>query len=147
MAIKNLSRPELEPVASRDEIPIEWDGDLIEETKASGAVVTRQHHAPVDPGTAPTIFRVVTPTRYLAMVKAVSQMTNAEFAAYATDPDPDMVYVRAMLASVSGSIDINNADNLDLVEEGLDLMASAGHTGQLSAIDFKGAILAAWPQV
>jgi hypothetical protein len=92
----------------------------------------------------PTVYKVITPTRYLALVKMASQMTNAEFAAYDTDPHADMVYTRAMLASISGMIDINIPDNMALVMEGLGYMAAHGHTGQIAPVDFPGAILAAW---
>ena len=99
---------------------------------------------PADPDPAPTTYKVITPTRYLALVKMASQMTNAEFAAYDTDPHADMVYTRAMLASISGMIDINIPDNMALVTEALDLMADHGHTGQIAPEAFTAAILAAW---
>lgn len=99
---------------------------------------------PVDPGPAPTTYKVITPTRYLAMVRAAAQMTNAEFAAYETTVEPDIVTTRAMLASVSGMIDINIPDNMTLVMEGLGYMADHGHTGQIAPADFPAAILAAW---
>jgi len=95
---------------------------------------------PVEPVTC----KIVTPTRYLAIVKAVSQMTNAEFAAYANDASDDMVYVRAMLASISGMIDINIDDNMALVVEGLDLMAAHSHTGQIAPAAFTATILGYW---
>jgi hypothetical protein len=97
-----------------------------------------------EPSPAPTTYKIITPTRYLALVKMASQMTNAEFAAYASDQHADMVYTRAMLASISGMIDINITDNMALVMEGLGYMAAHGHTGQIAPADFPAAILAAW---
>jgi hypothetical protein len=133
--IENLTNPGADPV----------DGDRIKITHKSGTIEIKEYHAPVDPGPAPTVYKIITPTRYLALVKTASQMTNAEFAAYDSDQHADMVYTRAMLASISGMIDINNADNMALVMEGLGYMATHGHTGQIDPADFAGVVLANWP--
>ncbi|MCC0033751.1 MAG: hypothetical protein H6887_00635 [Hoeflea sp.] len=131
MSIENLTNPGAEPV----------EGDWIAITRPSGGVERKQYVAPAP---APTTYKVINKARYFLMVRGVSQMTNAEFAAYETDPHADMITVRALMNTVTTDIDINNSDNMDAVVEALDLMAAHGHTGQIAPADFPDAILAAW---
>jgi len=97
----------------------------------------------LDQPAAPT-YKIINKARYFLMVRGVAQMTNAQFAAYDNDPDPDMVTVRALMGAVTTDIDINNPDNMAAVVEALDLMAVHSHTGQIPDEYFTDAILGYW---
>lgn len=91
-------------------------------------------------------YKPISSTAYIKLVKDVSQMSNAEFTAYIKDTDPDIEYVRYIIGSVVGLIDINDEDTMAVVTEGLDYMAQHGHVGRLSAETFRDTIFKYWPK-
>ncbi|MCC0036557.1 MAG: hypothetical protein H6887_14995 [Hoeflea sp.] len=62
MIITNENHPEFDPVTSIEAIPVEWDGDLIRITRGPGKYEIKEHYAPVDPGPAPTYYKVICPS-------------------------------------------------------------------------------------
>ena len=68
MIIENITNPGADPV----------EGDIIKEIFGLGKSVTKEYHAPVEPGPAPTVYKILTKLQAIGVLMSIGGMTPAE---------------------------------------------------------------------
>ena len=124
--IENLTNPGVDPV----------DGDRIRITHAGGAVEVKEYHAPVDPGPAPTVYKILTKLEAYTLLMVHGGMTKAEIVAANNDPELAFEW---LLWAAAKTDDINrNSPNTAAV------LAALRDNGYITQGELD-AIMANWP--
>ena len=124
--IENLTNPGVDPV----------DGDRIRITHAGGAVEVKEYHAPVDPGPAPTVYKILTKLQAISVLMTEGGMTPAELVTAREDANLKFYW---MVWEFAGTDDVNrNSPNTAAV------LAALRDNGYITQAELD-AIMANWP--
>jgi hypothetical protein len=94
MNIENLTNPGVAPV----------DGDRVKITHGSGAIEIKEYRTPVDPGPAPTVYKILTKLQAIQVLMTEGGMTPAELVTAREDPNLKFYW---MVWEFAGTDDVN----------------------------------------
>lgn len=94
--IENLTNPGVDPV----------DGNLVRKIYPNGTTVVEEYHTPVDPGPAPTVYKILTKLQAIERLMVDGGMTPAELVTAKADPNLAFYW---MIWEFAGTDDVNRA--------------------------------------